>query len=207
MEHAPGSDRQARWAADVSNEDNPYKAPGADLADPDRPAAVPSEDEIRAFAGEGPAGYERYYLARLGRIRDGKAPGFNGAAFLFGTNWCFWRKLYLIGSLLLVAEFAASVALGFVLFMVAGPEFVESPAFGPLALLGPSILVRVPFGFVANGHYLRRAAKEAHQARQTGAKPETVLVALEGRGGTSGFGLALALAISFAIRMLDAAAA
>ena len=168
--------------------------------DSDVPTCL-SRDEIHAFAGEGWGGYERYYVGRLERLAEGGAAGFNGAAFLFGTNWCFWRKLYRVGLLLLLVELVVGLAVAVALVTIMGDEVIESSAV-TLWTFVVFLAVRVPFGFIANDQYLKRAASAAEQARVESADSEAVLQTLARRGGTSLLGLAMGLALSVAVRVL-----
>ena len=101
--------------------------------------------EFGAFANEprgGPLG-KRYYTGRWARVpeRRSRLAGFNWAAFFFGYCWCFWRKLYLLGILLLVVQVLGPP---FFKLLVYGTSVYETgaPTFTLLELLAAFVLVQ-----------------------------------------------------------------
>lgn len=160
--------------------------------------------ELRAYAGEprgtwGDGSTKDYYLRKWRRILEGRSSwaGFNWAAGFFGINWCFWRRLYLTGVLLVVAEFAASFFVGVAVVIGMGIRTPSHPALvasGYLSLLA----VRIVFGALANRLYLRRATRAVAKARTREPDADARLALLRERGGTSGWGLAVSLAFSVA---------
>ena len=122
---------------------------------------------------------------------------------MFGSNWCFWRKWFRVGALLLVLEIVLSIGAAIVLVAILGIEDVESPAFALVPFVILFCFIRVPIGFWANRFYLRMAAKEVALARARAGDVDEVASFLARRGGTSSLGLAAGLAISVALRFLD----
>ena len=52
----------------------------------------------------------RYYIPRFRQIRQSRSAGWNWAAFLLGPLWLFYRKQYLLGSLMFLFQMILDVA-------------------------------------------------------------------------------------------------
>ena len=127
-----------------------------------------------------------FYLKRFRRI-DANAGeptiGWNWPAFLFGTLWCWYRRLWLVGVGLFMAEVLAYALLWAVL--VDGFLLGESEAEVAANVLS-SIPLRILFALYANWFYHRRAQR---LIRTADARFSTDPVArsgfLQSKGGTS----------------------
>lgn len=104
--------------------------------------------EYAAFVGEDKA---KYYLNKFEKMNDkDKKISFNISAFFFSTYWCFYRKLFLPGTIFLVLNFAGL----YVSFML------------QMGLMG-NILTAIPAlvcGFFGNYLYLDYANKSITKA-------------------------------------------
>ena len=125
------------------------------------------EDERAVY---GAFAQEDYYLEAWQPLLSNTKGGlkFNLAAAFFGMNWCFYRKLYGLGLLLLVCV-TIIVLIGGVIVLILNPGLdAESMAF-TWTLTGVALLaVRVPFGFIANRVYLRKATGVVAKAKAKG---------------------------------------
>lgn len=163
-----------------------------------------STQDLRIFAGDtayaGPLrGNVDYYVPRWAEALSNSTThaGFNWAAALFGSYWCFWRRLYALGFTILVAEFITSLllALIFVQGLELEPDLGTVNAVGWVAL----IPVRGLLGYYANTLYLSRAIQTVAAARQEHAAAENQLQFVAERGGTSWLVLAIAMAVQIAV--------
>lgn len=158
-----------------------------------------TEMEVAAYAHEDDRrGVSLYYRRRFQRAQHGGSAGFNVAAAIVGPIWCFWRKLWLVGLLLYGLEFASAFAVGVLSGL--GVPMVEKVLLGERFAFAV-FLVRIPFGFLANGIYLKAAERAAGRVRSTTG--EANLRQLAALGGVSGAGVLLAMLINGALRMLD----
>ena len=174
-------------------------APGGEAISPPL-----STQDLRSFAGNsayaGPLrGSVDYYVPRwVDTLSNGTThAGFNWAAALFGSYWCFWRRLYGLAFTILVAEFITSLllALIFVQGMELEPDLGRVNAVGLVAL----IPVRALLGRYANTLYLSRAIQTVAAARLQCAAADQQLRFVAERGGTSWLLLGIALAVQFAV--------
>jgi hypothetical protein len=163
-----------------------------------------STQDLRSFAGNaayaGPLrGSVDYYVPRWVETLSNNTThaGFNWAAALFGSYWCFWRRLYALAFTILVAEFITSLLLA--LIVVQGlklePDLGTVNAVGWVAL----IPVRGLLGWYANTLYLSRAIQTVAVARLQHATTAQQLEFVAGRGGTSRLVLGIALAVQLAV--------
>lgn len=109
------------------------------------PAAPAGDPQHLAFCGDPhfPA------IWASGRLR------FNFTAFLLGGIWCFYRKLYAPGAMVLIAD--QLVLLGVVQLHQAGELAGLGVSSGLLYILLLSVLIRIPLGLGANALYRRKA--------------------------------------------------
>jgi hypothetical protein len=179
----------------MNTDENWPAAPGAESIRPPL-----STQDLRWFAGDsayaGPRrGSVDYYVPRWVEALASQAPhaGFNWAAALFGSNWCFWRKLYGLALMILVAELLTSVLL--VLIFVQGsaldPELATVNAVSWAAL----VPVRALLGRYANTLYLSKAIQTVGLARLAHHDALEQRQAIAQRGGTSWLVLGVALAV------------
>ncbi len=149
-----------------------------------------------------------YYLnawgPKLGTSTTGRR--FNWPAAIFGMTWCFYRKMYGVGLLLVVAFFALTFVLG-LLMGFALAVFVPSLDGGThelsiLLSVATLLIVRVSFGFLANSIYFRKASRAIQDAAADGVTAEELPNHLAQAGGTSDIGLILGLASGLALNLL-----
>jgi serine/threonine protein kinase len=141
------------------------------------------ERDYRAIIGGRATGF---YLKRFRRI-DANAgeptAGWNWPAFLFGTLWCWYRRMWLTGAGLFVVEVFAYLVVWALL--VEGLLVGEAEADAAANLLS-AIPVRILFGMYANWFYHRRAER---LIRKADTRFPTDAVArsgfLQSKGGTS----------------------
>ena len=79
---------------------------------------------------------------------------------------------------------------------------IEGLAFRWTAISVGFFAIRVPFGFLANWIYFRKATRVIKKARIKDLSLDELLGHLRDRGGTSFIGLGIAIAISAAARLL-----
>jgi len=163
-----------------------------------------SMQDLRSFAGEpayaGPLrGAVDYYVPRwVEALSNGDSlADFNWAAALFGSNWCFWRKLYGLAFTILIAELVTSLLLALILLQ--GLEIEPEP--GALNLIGWAALipVRGMLGRHANTLYLSKAIQAVADARLQHADANQQQQLVVARGGTSWLVLGIVLAAQLAL--------
>lgn len=172
---------------------DPYRPPPTELGS--------SQDDLGALTPEGMAAYagvhrdptDAYYLAQLERARTGAPLSFNLPAAFFGVHWCFYRRQFKTGLWLFAAELASSIAV-LVIVTATGLMDVEEEGAQQICALIATVAVRVPFGRMANGLYLRAAA-DAERAAGPGRVDE-----LRGKGGPWLLGVGLALLIQLVVQ-------
>jgi len=167
--------------------------------------AVPSRDELLAFADERAelrfdGTRQDYYVSRWLKVLSSEAngAGFNRAAALLGTVWCFWRKLYALGAIVLIAEILLPVIGTLLLIAVLGiQDSGQAPLRASYWLC--FVLIRLTLGARANRLYLHRALLTIRSVQHATADPEIRIQKLRSRGGMTGTGLAVALLLSFLV--------
>ena len=169
---------------------------------PDAPLRT---DELLAYADEsgrvwGDGRSHDAYLKKWNGLLEGRSSwaGVNWPALLFGFNWCIWRKLYLAGVLLIVAQIVAGILIAFVLVLVTGRTDPTDPLLESSSFIGMAA-VRITFALAANTYYLERARNAIVALRPQAPDHDALLTQLRARGGTSASALAIALMISFTI--------
>lgn len=128
--------------------------------------------------------------------------GFNWAAALFGSNWCFWRKLYGLAFTILVAELVTTLLLAAIVVEASSetPDLATVSTAGWIALLP----VRLLLGRYANTLYLSRAIQAVAEARSEIADSARQQEYMAERGGTSWLVLGIALAVQVALTLARA---
>lgn len=183
----------------MSSEQTWPGAPGAESISPPL-----STQDLRAFAGNAAyAGPFRqmvdYYVPLWVAALSTGAPtaGINWAAALFGANWCFWRKLYGLAVVILVAELVTSLLLTMIFVRGFGlePDLATVNSIALLALLP----VRALLARYANTLYLSKAIQSVAQARLQHATLEEQHALLLERGGTSWPVLVIALLVQLVL--------
>ena len=160
--------------------------------------------DLRSFAGDKAyAGPLRnsvdYYVPRWAEAlsNDASHAGFNWAAALFGSNWCFWRKLYGLALTILAAEMVTTLLLALIVVQGLGLE----PELGTLNAVGWAALIpiRALLGYHANTLYLSKAIRTVAAARGQHADATLQRQLVAERGGTSWLVLGIVLAVQLAV--------
>lgn len=165
---------------------------------------APRRTAYEAFA------QDHYYLDAWEGLLNGnsKRSGFNWYAACFGMAWCFFRKMYLVGAVVLMLTlFVASVfgILYLLYFGEGGPSDQDAPSDLQLNVLFFFVLfptVRVPLGFLANKLYFNKGTGAIEKIVESGLNGNEAIKRIRSMGGTSQLGLAVAILISFTMRYL-----
>lgn len=163
---------------------------------PSLPALPLEQRLLSAFAQDDdyPAAWRGGSPKRLPR------PSFNLFACVFGGTWCFFRKLYGLGLVVILLE--AALAWGLV---AARRHGMLSDTY-PLALVYFACLliaIRLPLSFAANTLYFRQARDAIAQLRARFSDEQTLLAALRKRGGISVGGAIAGIVLHFALDALS----
>ncbi len=163
---------------------------------PDLPAMPLEQRLLSAFAQDDdyPATWRGGSPKRLPR------PSFNLFACVFGGTWCFFRKLYGLGLVIILLE--AALAWGLV---VARRHDMLSGIY-PLALVYFACLliaIRLPLGFAANSLYFRKARDTIAQLRAGISDEQALQAALRKRGGISVGGAIAGIVLHLALDALS----
>ncbi|MBQ8504354.1 MAG: DUF2628 domain-containing protein [Clostridia bacterium] len=160
----------------------------------------------------GPNAYK--YIEKFRQLEKGKKVSFNWAAFFFPSQWCFYRKLYKVGivimtvAMLLTILITPSVMEMFTYFLeftetldpnalmddAAFNEFISSymKAVTPLMLYSfANFLISLVMGFTANSLYRKQTKKTAKAVIQAETKGEAGLIIAK-NGGVSVFAVLIA---------------
>lgn len=171
------------------------QAPGGESLSP--PLSL---DDLRAFAGTQATVSPLmkpvdYYVPRWVAVLSEQSVrgGFNWAAAFFGAYWCFWRKLYTLAFVILIAELLSTLLIGFIFLQ----GFDWQPTRETIGLQGwiAALPVRFLLGAHANTLYLARAIEAVGEARKTHADPDTQHDYLALRGGTSWLALGILIGL------------
>lgn len=136
------------------------------------------ETHWRAYIGPN----AEHYMAQLERIRAGRVPAFNWAAFLVTLPWMAFRRMHLLlAGLLLLLLVEGAVERVVLLAFAANDEAVRYVG------LAISMLIGLLFGTFGDRLYLwdARRAMQAELARGESLAPEILLQRIARRGGTS----------------------
>ena len=117
------------------------------------------------------------------KTKNKRWPGFNISAFVFGSNWFFYRKMPVIATAY-IAIFLAIVA---GISSIDGSRYVEEEfeAFRKNILFASLLAQRFAFALLANYLYLRKAGNVIHQESQHNYTNEIYISALRAKGGTT----------------------
>lgn len=127
---------------------------------------------------------------------------FNWAAMIFGMTWCFYRKMYGVGLLMLPAAFLAALGAALIAMLVI-PGFDPRQRSGIIAVtIVAMAAIRIPLAMLANQLYYRKATKQIEQLAAPGLRNGPWLEHLRTRGGTSIVGVVLAVAINLLVGSL-----
>lgn len=142
--------------------------------------------------------YDDAWYLRLKDIAETRLV-FNWSACIFGVAWCFYRKMYFAGLILGIIEIAVLTGGLFLVSALTGNGY-DSPA--SRTLISAAIIygiVRIPFGFFANGIYFQHATDCIANAVQSSDDEAKVREKIVSSGGTFaiaapiGYGYVLAI--------------
>lgn len=159
------------------------------------------ENRLRLFA------QDEYYVRSWYALNRGESRiiCFNPFAFLFGTTWCFYRKLYVLGIVYFFGNIAAATA-GYMAYALYTHGYMPDTAFSEkmVPLLSIFLLARLPLSLISDTVYYRKAVKvinsyEADPALSEGDRAFLI----ESAGGTSMGGLILAIILSVLFRVFE----
>ena len=177
---------------------NPYKAPESVV---DSTSELSRYNELEAFVkGSKSLGDAESYLIKWQGLNKNTSSwaGFNFPSFFFGFIWCFYRKMYITGIVVILLELFCGF-LTELTFLLLNSDSISSPAI--LFYTIPFLFVRLPLGFLANKLYFNYAKKTISRIKQT--EPEnTILDKIREKGGPSILGLILGFVINIAFRMI-----
>ncbi len=127
--------------------------------------------------------YDDVWYLRLKDIAETRIV-FNWSACIFGVAWCFYRKMYFAGLILGIIEIAVLTGGLFLASVLIGNGF-DSPA--SRTLISAAIIysiVRIPFGFLANGIYFQHATNAIANAVLSDSDEIQVREKIVSKGGT-----------------------
>jgi hypothetical protein len=142
-----------------------------------------------------------YYLKvwRATNSGVGSFTGFNRMALLFGSLWFFFRKMYLLGVVLLVLGFVGSMILPVtieVLQLSLGNSIIVLSSYLSLFLF-----VRIPAGLFANKIYYKHTSKLIKEADAHGLTGEVRYQHFTKVGGTNNWIVIVAIVINWIINL------
>ena len=142
-----------------------------------------------------------YYLKNWKSINSGAGgfAGFNWMAFLFGSLWFFFRKMYLIGIAVMVLGFIGSMILPIILGMLQ-LELAEQ-AVTLSSYLSLFLFVRIPAGFLANKMYYKRTSNIIKEADDHGLTGDIRSKHLSKEGGTNNVIVIVFIVINWALNI------
>lgn len=187
--------------------DDPYSPPRADLTKEERSidvAAEPKEQQALWREAYKLFAQDDYYDRVWRKLIRGESAdtSFNLWAFLLGMIWCFHRKLYLLGIMVLIAEVAVSVLTGVVAVLLVGSD-AELNSLRLWNILTTFLCIRTPLGIFANRRYFGKATSTIVSAVNGGGTDGEIRQFIGASGGTSAAGTIVAIAISIAIRIVE----
>lgn len=159
---------------------------------------VISSAELKAFSDDD------YYLQKWQGLQQGRSKfaGFNLYAAVFGVLWCFYRKMYVLGSALLIAEFLLAVIIGISYAVIIGDHTLDLPTTRVTAVFGAKIITRVGLGFWANIAYFKKAVKVISKADSLNVSNDVYLNTIKSSGGINFLAPLVPVAIYLAMRIL-----
>jgi hypothetical protein len=153
-------------------------------------AITPTEQEVRAYVGSNADYYLRGWRPAL--TGEGRASGFNIAAFILSFLWLGYRKMYM-AVLILYGIILAAFVLERLLFVA----FLKMPD-SPLGMNLLAWIVASAVGGGGNRLYLAQARRVIREVRSQGLQEEAHLKTLSSRGGTS-LGASVGLFVLFVV--------
>ena len=144
------------------------QAPGGETLSP--PLSV---EDLRAFAGSQATVSPMmkpvdYYVPRWTSVlsEQSERGGFNWAAAFFGAYWCFWRKLYALAFVILLADLVSTLLVTFILLQ----GFDWQPTQETIGLQG--WIAALPVRFLLGAHAKHALPRPRHPRRRGGtARP------------------------------------
>ncbi|MBN1377751.1 MAG: DUF2628 domain-containing protein [Gammaproteobacteria bacterium] len=140
-----------------------------------------------------------YYL-KVWRATSGGAGGlaaFNWMAFLFGSLWFFFRKMYLLGVVLLVLGFVGSMILPIIIGVL--QLNLEKPVIVLSSYLSLFVFVRIPAGLFANKIYYKHTSKLIKEADAHGLAGDVRAQHFSKVGGTNNGIVIVAIVVNWII--------
>jgi hypothetical protein len=159
---------------------------------------VISTTELKAFSDDD------YYLEKWRGLQQdrSKFAGFNLFAALFGPVWCFYRKMYVLGSVILLAELLLPIIIGISYTVITHGHIINTPPAQMAGYFGTWIITRVGLGFLANIAYFRKAVKVIARANSLNVPNDIYLNIIRSAGGINFPAIFIPIAIYMAIRIL-----
>ena len=159
---------------------------------------VISTTELKAFSGDD------YYLEKWQGLQLGRSKfaGFNLFAAVFGAYWCFFRKMYGLGCILLLSEFLLVVIITILYAVVTGDYTFESPSTQAAGYVGTLVITRVTLGFWANIAYFKKAVKVISKADSLNVSNDMYLNIIKSAGGINFPAMFVPMVIYAAMRVL-----
>ena len=157
-----------------------------------------STTELKAFSGDD------YYLEKWQGLQQGRSKfaGFNLFAAVFGAYWCFFRKMYGLGCVLLLSEFLLAVIIGISYAVVTGDHTFKSSSTQAAEYVGTLIITRVGLGFWANIAYFKKAVKVISKADSLNVSNDMYLNIIKSAGGINFPAMFVPMVIYVAMRVL-----
>jgi hypothetical protein len=120
-----------------------------------------------------------YYLEKLKLVESGKRFSFNYAAFLLGTFWFLYRKMYLESLLIILIFMAEFTFENYILVDLIGAEQTKLVGFLFTVFFGISL------GFIGNLLYINKSKRMVKKATQKYSDYEQQKEYLNKKGGTT----------------------
>jgi len=138
-----------------------------------------SEDTLTLFAQD--PGYVKRWRPRL----EGKQPPlhFNFYAILFGAIWCVFRKLRRVAAILIELQWSVEIAAILIAIHVFAISRYDTGLQGVIAVFFSMLLVRIPFGLLADAIYYQQAKDTIEKLAETRLPDEYFVSAVKAQGG------------------------
>lgn len=155
------------------------------------PMVSTEEQELSALVGVN----TQYYIPRFRHIREGRSGGWNWAAFLLGPLWLFYRKQYLLGTVMFVFQTILDIAAMWLMLpintavteadaLLAMGQMMDNPMMFPATCLSLLLLIaHLLLGAKGNHLYLHHCTKRIQSIRDR--VPDLSTAELGSFGGVS----------------------
>ena len=157
--------------------------------------------ELHAFADDD------YYVDKWIGLQQNKSKfvGFNAFAALFGPVWCFFRKLYVLGVVILFLELLLPMVFILSYEFITDSRIPNKPAFEMTGYLVTLLLTRLSLGLTANIVYFKKAVKVISKANAINATNEIYLDIIKSSGGINFPAILIPIAIYAGLKILSQA--